>query len=85
MPQALKLTEDTVMICAQKTDLPIEDVQAWLELSTSREYESYVVFDFYGSAGDYVPHSIMRSIFFDQRFRFVYGEDPKKFMPVVTI
>lgn len=85
MPKAVKLTQETVMICAQHTEQPVEDVQAWLELSDSRKYSSYVVIDFYGPNGVYVPHSIMRDNFFNARFMFPFGENPKKFEHVVTI
>lgn len=85
MAQAVKLTSETVGICATKTGETPADIRAMLEVAQSRGYDTYIVFDYYGPRGDYVPWSQMRELFFNQTFRFTYGENPKKFEHVVNI
>lgn len=85
MAQAVKLTQETVGICATKTGQSTADVQAMLEDAQSRGHETYVVFDYWGPQGDYVPWSQMRELFFRNYFTFPWGENPNKFEPVVAI
>lgn len=85
MPQAVKLTQDTVMLASNKTGAPIEDIQAILEDSQDRGYDSYIVVDYYGPRGDYVPWSAMRELFFRNYFTFPWEENPNKFEAVVAI
>ncbi len=85
MPQAVLLTEETVVICSNKIDQPIADVRAMYESYHDRGLESYIVFDYYDELGQYHPWNQMTAAFFRARFRFAIGEDPKKFMHCVTI
>lgn len=85
MSQAVKLSQETVGLAAQKVGIPVEDMQATLEDYQSRGYDAYVVFDYWGPQGDYVPWSAMREMFFKNYFTFPWGENPRKFEPVVAI
>lgn len=83
MPQAVQLTENNVILIATKCELPIADVQAMAEEASEREAGQYMIFD-YTAPGGYAPYLVMSTTLFDQKFRFVYGEIPNKFMPIVS-
>ena len=86
MPQAVKLTEETVSICATKTGESPADIRAMFELARERGYDSYIVFDYYGPQGNYVPWSQMHEAFFTQNFRFVFvPENALKFEAIVPL
>lgn len=85
MAQAVKLTQETVGICATKTGQTPADMRAMLQDATDRGYDSYIVFDYYGPRGDYVPWSQMRELFFNNYFTWPWGEDPDKFATVVAV
>ena len=86
MPQACLLTQETVLVCAIKMDMPTADVQAMLEDYDSIQETFYIVFDWTNRNGYYHPWCSMRDDKFAEELRFVH-EPPsnKKFEPVVTI
>jgi hypothetical protein len=85
MAQAVKLTQETVMLCAVKTGQSTADMQAMYEDAKDRGYDAYVVVDYYGPRGDYVPWSVIRELFFRNYFTFPWGESPNKFESVAAI
>lgn len=85
MATACKLTQETVMLAAVKTGQSTADIQAIYEDYKSRGYDAYIVVDYYGPRGDYVPWSAMRELFFRNYFTFPWGESPTKFEPVAAI
>lgn len=85
MAQAVKLTQATVDICASKVGVDKADMQAMLEDYQSRGYDAYIVFDYYGPRGDYVPWSAMRELFFKNYFTFPWGEEPNRFASVIAV
>ena len=84
MPQAVLLTENNVMLIANKTELPIADVQAMYEDAAERGITEYMIFD-YTTEGAYAPYLAMNKTLFDEKFYFPYGEKPNKFMPIVSL
>lgn len=85
MPQALMLTQKTIVAHSIKTELPIKDVQALLEHRQSTGVTSYIVFDYTNEKGYYVPWFDMSADEFREQFQFPFGENPNKFMPVCSI
>lgn len=84
MTQALKLTEETVMLCAIKTDQPTADIRALYEHYRESGIVQYMVFD-YNVPGGYAPWLAMSEDHFRRTFKFVSEENPNKFEPVVPI
>lgn len=84
MTQAVKLTPETVMLCAIKTDQPAADIRALYEHYRDSGVPQYIVFD-YDVPGGYAPWLPMSEEHFQKTFRFVFGENPNKFEPVVCI
>ena len=85
MPQALKLTEKTIMLCSIKTDVPTKDLQAMYDYYRSTGRSAYIVFDYHTLEGDYLRWLAMSEDFFDTKLKFVFGENPRKFTDVVSI
>lgn len=84
MPQALKLTPETVMLCATKTDQPHADIRALYEHYRESGIVQYIVFD-YDVPGAYAPWVALSEEQFQKTFKFIFGENPKKFEHVITI
>lgn len=84
MPQAVKLTENNIMLIAVKTDQSSADVRALYEDLANSGVDEYIIFD-YETLGGYAPWLAMNEKLFHERFRFPYGELPNKFMPVTSI
>lgn len=82
--QAVKLTENNVMLIAVKTELPIADVQAMYEDAANSDIVEYMIFD-YTAEGGYAPYLLMNETLFFEKFRFPFDELPNKFMPIVHI
>lgn len=85
MPEALKLTKQTIVLSAIKTDQPIADVRALFEHRQSRGETAYIVFDYTTLDGKYVPWFDMIDEHFHEHFKFVYGEELKRFSPIHSI
>lgn len=89
MPQAIKMRQENLMLISNKIEMPIADLQAMYEDLTAfdsvLQQGFYIVFDFYAMDGTYVPWGEMSTRYFNDNFKFVYGENPNKFMPVVHI
>ena len=84
MPQALMITQETVFLCASKTNQPTADVQAMFEYYRQHGITQYMIFD-YRVPGGYAPWLAMSEAQFHRTFRFVYHENPVKFEYIVTI
>lgn len=83
--QACLLTQETVNLCAAKTEQPVSDIQAMYEDYRSRDMPAYIIFD-WTVPGGYAPWIAMSKTVFDRQLRFVF--DPpsnKKFEPIVSI
>lgn len=84
MPQAVKLTQETVNLTAAKVEDPVADMQARYEYYKSCGLEVYVLFDYTDPDEGYYPWLIVTAMVFHGNFDFPFGENPKKFMPVVS-
>lgn len=83
--QACLLTQETVNLCAAKTEQPVSDMQAMYEHYRDSGMSAYVIFD-WRIVGGYAPWIAFSVEIFNNRFKFVF--DPpsnKKFEPIVHI
>lgn len=88
MPQAVKLTSKTKMIVANKTDLPIKDVEAMIEVATSARKnhgDCYLVFDYPTPDGQSIPWATMHREYFEKHFEFAEPENDSKFVQLNTL
>lgn len=90
MPQAIELTQKTLMLVSTKTEEPVADLQAMIEDWHKFELRSnnplVIVIDWTSPDGAYHAWTDMPKEIFNETFRYAFEpHNPNKFEPVVTL